>query len=789
MKQSDLERQFLQALELLLKAEFSRALALFERLNAEVPREPRLVYGRALCLFMMGRTEEARTLCGRLESELKDPRGARLLDAFAGMGKAPVNPPPKEPVVRRRRRWPWVAAVAVLLLFNIGIWLAYPILLRLQMEGGQLPSLADAPRAALVTPNTAPAETVESPGGAATEKTDKDTTALATQLAQIAQSLAPSSSPTPSEPVTVPDDTPAWKARLEGLTLPEPTRDPVPSVVELQPYRTSESLSNDRGDSITLINLNPLVGSWYVLEYTVGGKKEAFHLEVFPLAANGHERPQLALWTDGLAVVLKNETQYFALWARPGGEEGELSRAADNAEKRLNPEPVLSEVFKSIGAARSPVGLICGNMVMVRQQRPGSTSKVELATDLLRQTRVGDWLVEKLKPMLIRAPEAAQSEADGAAGAVAGAPESPLDAQVAPSHAKLAHKPRLLDIHTEAGDGSLSYGRWYRALHHPGMFLSVLAPAAVDAAILASYPDRVDPIGTETSGSQENGSVAYMLAIDMGQYGFGYAIGADHPSVGWSPKAKQAPGLDVLPGPDGFAARAPLVTIGALPPYLADMVAGAFVGGFKREHGAFPTGDLAKVNQGSHFGFVENGVVLSRLNPGLATAVIAPDGTMDLLTWPENGDKDFRYVLHARQNGVPIVDGIDPQGMSIPGLLVNRPVEGAWSGNANGRLLTIRGGMGIQEHDGHRFLLVGYFTGATPNAMARIYQAYHCRYAMALDMNAPELCYTALYRRGDDGKITEADYLIKEMRPPNGSKHLRFLQTNDTRDCFYLYNR
>ena len=46
----------------------------------------------------------------------------------------------------------------------------------------------------------------------------------------------------------------------------------------------------------------------------------------------------------------------------------------------------------------------------------------------------------------------------------------------------------------------------------------------------------------------------------------------------------------------------------------------AFVGGFKRSHGAFRYGPLALVNHGSHYGFMQQGVVFSKLQPGLATA-------------------------------------------------------------------------------------------------------------------------------------------------------------------------
>jgi hypothetical protein len=837
MMQPNLEKEYRHALNLVLKAEFAKALESLESLNEAVPGDHRLVYGRAMCLFMLGRPEEAGPLCMQLEMEFKDSRGERLQAAFVeAAGKTlaervSVAGPSAAPLPSaRRRRWPYVLAFAALLLVNVCFWIAQPVYARLQGQGGQLPSLSDGPsQAAFVAKNTEqvpdtqetnltaetaalpppsskqespahavsaaqvphdlkPTESAALPPPSAVQGAGTQTVPVSaepsTSPGNTANAPAPEGSASPSPAVPEPPKGPDWKARLAAMNLPDLPKGPVPSVVELQPYRTSERLANDKGDSVTLTNLNPLIGSWYVLEYATGGKKQSYHLEVFPLKANDYQKPKLALYADGLAVVLKNETQYFPLWAEQGKEPGKT--AADYQSKTLNAAPDLSDVFKTIAAARSPVGLLCNNMVIVRQQRHGSTSRLELATDILRETRVGDWLVEKLKPMLIRPPEVAESQASHNAVPAENAPESPVDALVAPTSAKLAHKPKLLNIATEAGDQSMLYGHWYKTLKHPGIYFSVLAPYVIDPAILASYSDRVAPLGGGTSGTGESGSVVYMLAMEMEQYGFGFAVGAEHPNVEWSPKVKKVPGMD---GPDGFGSRAPLSTIGALPPYLVDRVAGAFAGGFKREHGTFAFGPFSKINNNSHFGFMENGVLWSRLNPGLATAVMAPDGTLDMFTWPENGDKEFRYLLHARQNGVPLIDGLDASGMSVPGTLVNKSGDGAWSGSASGKLLTIRSGMAIQEHDGHRFLLLGYFTGATPNAMARVYQAYHCRYAMALDMNAPELCYSALYCRGTDGKITGAEYPIKEMSAANGGDHLRFLQTDDTRDCFYFFHR
>jgi hypothetical protein len=85
-------------------------------------------------------------------------------------------------------------------------------------------------------------------------------------------------------------------------------------------------------------------------------------------------------------------------------------------------------------------------------------------------------------------------------------------------------------------------------------------------------------------------------------------------------------------------------------------------------------------------------------------------------------------------------------------------------------------------------LIFGYFSTATPSAMARVFQAYGCRYAMHLDMNALEHTYFALYSL-KDGKIA-VQHLIEGMAEVDrkGGDELapRFLSFPDDRDFFYL---
>jgi hypothetical protein len=327
------------------------------------------------------------------------------------------------------------------------------------------------------------------------------------------------------------------------------------------------------------------------------------------------------------------------------------------------------------------------------------------------------------------------------------------------------------------------HGRWYKASNHPGVFVSALKCSVIDPTILDSYKDRVDAIGTHDKGLHEAEALVYLMAYDLTQFRMGFVLGADHPRIEWSPRATARPSK----GPDGFDTKKPLSTIGVVPPYYEQRTEATFVGGFKREHGCFKAGPLSTVNNYSHFGFMEEGTVFSALHPGLATVCIFQDGTVDLLTWPDKSDELQGRLLHARQNCVALVDGVDANGMSVPGKYVNRWGDGAWSGNQHGDILTLRAGMAIQDAAKRRFLVFAYFTGATPSSMARIFQAFNCRYGMLLDMNSPGLCYTALYKRDSQCAITGAEYLHKDMAGANGSNgSLRFLQTNDVRDFFYM---
>jgi hypothetical protein len=300
----------------------------------------------------------------------------------------------------------------------------------------------------------------------------------------------------------------------------------------------------------------------------------------------------------------------------------------------------------------------------------------------------------------------------------------------------------------------------------------------------------------------EEKAVVYLVAFDLKEFSLGYALGTKHPGVEWSrrsPFARLAGGIGG--GPDGFSNVWPLVTNGTVSPSLLSRTIATFTGGFKRYHSAFKMGPFSKTNKGSHYGFIEDGVVLSKPNAGLSTMIVKTDGTVEMKTWTKGDDKRLGDIRYARQNGVPLVVPLDPKAdaavkdstklVSKPGIYVNQWGQGNWSGDMRSNKRTLRTGACLQTVDGSPYLVFGYFSAATPTAMARVFQAYKCDYAMHLDMNLPEHSYMSLFHR--DGGNYQVEHLTKAMSAfdlnEQGKVLPRFIAVPDSRDFFFVYRR
>lgn len=538
------------------------------------------------------------------------------------------------------------------------------------------------------------------------------------------------------------------------------------SIVELQAARVSESVPLDaaagqRG-SATLINLNPAINISFLLTLQWTDRREDlnYHLEnADPL----NQRIALDASRPGtLAIAAGGTTTHCALW--PG------DRLATARRSML------------------PYAPLCNGKLYLRNVTRGNRSTLEATTEFLRDhVWRGEQIIGFVRREFYRDAfvEPARPASAPMVEAIRPAPgNAPPPARLKAADAPPALVPESLGI-AVGMRASLLPGQWYAALGLDSVYVSVAQPGSLaqGAAAGSERGRALDPI--------EADALAYLVAFDLAAYELGFALGTEHPRLGWSARVREELRDPRLPGPDGIGSAAPLARTGMVSPALQSRVVATFTGGFKREHGAFRYGPLATVNRGSHYGFIEQGVVFSTLSPGLSTLYVLNDGSIGMKTWTQDDHRLLGQIRHARQNGVPLIERDPAGGPPRFGPLVDAWGPGNWSGSADEKLRTLRAGACLVEDAGRRFLVYGYFSTATPRAMAQVFQAYGCRYAMHLDMNALEHTYLGLYPKSGSRIVVE--HLVQGMavldKSIGASVVPRFLGFADDRDFFYLLAR
>ncbi len=565
-----------------------------------------------------------------------------------------------------------------------------------------------------------------------------------------------------------------------GSPAPSPERaagyasDQAKDVLALQRFRASTTISAEgpagRLGQATLTDLNPRIRSWFVLSLAWAGQGAAqLHLEN---ARPGAQRVSLRQ-DQPRGVVLE--------------EDGREERCDLWSQSPLS-------ALEAARQSKLPYAPLCGGRLYLRNQVAGATTRIEWVTDLLRDhapggERIIGFVKRKLyKDKFLEVAPPVTGVADEAPAA--DAPEAPA---VAPRDERRAVNPTDLGIELDAPAAPTVLGRWYPAKGVPRVFASVFEPGAVAPELLARRGGSAGPLDPV-----ESSALVFLVAFDLAAFDLGYSIGTDHPRVGWAERVLPEVRSPGLPGPDGLGSLLPLVGTGLVNPALTPRVAATFTAGFKRIHGAFHSGPLARVQGGTHYGFIEQGVVLSKLQPGLATLYALDDGMVGMTTWTAADDAWSGRIRSARQNGVPLLERDPATGAMVPGALVSRWSAGNWSGSEEESLRTLRAGVCLQERAGRRFLIYGWFSDATPAAMARVFQAYRCSAAMHLDMNALEHTYLALYEREGEQVVVEhlstgmavVDKKGKVRRGAGAPPPLpRFLGFPDDRDFFYLVRR
>ena len=532
------------------------------------------------------------------------------------------------------------------------------------------------------------------------------------------------------------------------------------TIVDLQPGRLNEEVAlrdaAGRSGRLVLTQLNPAANAWFLMTLQSPDARAGvtYHLEN---ADPAHQHIALDTGLPGRMLI---------------------TASSGSASCILWPGPALDRAARS----KLPYAPLCDARLYLRNTVPGNRSTLEATTEFLRDhVWGGERIVGFVKREFYR-----DAFAEHAASAPPSVPE-PAGPAGAPPPARLqdvgAPRPLLaegLGIDLGPAGRMLLPGRWYAAAGLDAIFVSVARPGELAAP--AGRSAGLDAVESE--------ALAYLVAFDLSAFDLGFELGTEHPRLGWSARVRPELRDERLPGPDGIASAAPLVRTGMLAPQLQARVVATFAGGFKREHGAFHSGTLSLVNRGSHYGFVEQGVVFSKLQPGLATLLVFDDGRVEMKTWSRDDESRLAGVRHARQNGVPLLE-VGPDGATVFGALVDHWGAGNWSGSADERLRTLRAGACLLEHEGRRFLVYGYFSSATPRAMAHVFRAYGCRYAMHLDMNALDHTYLALYPAG--GAQRSVEHLVPGMAvldKTSGATLLpRFLGFADGRDFFYLLAR
>ncbi len=579
-----------------------------------------------------------------------------------------------------------------------------------------------------------------------------------------------------SAPAQTPRRATVASAQTEGQPPATPTANPVlrapgtdGTVVAAQPFQRTTTVTVAEQGQLWLVDLNPNVHSWMLLVRTRPGRSDSNYVHIENPTGR---RQTVSLEREGL-VVTEGETRVVC-----GYQTG------DNRDL--------------FGAMQQPMTPFCDNRLLVRAQQGGYRTTEEAAVSLLRSMGgVGESIINIYKTTIgqdANLERVGTQTGSGEGQSAADTSALPRAAAIAPADAnRVFSNHRLgLNVARPASRMQMRPGQWYPAAAQPGVAVSIVAPRQLDPSIFQRYTDRVHSLD-----EVESEALVYLVAFDLAQYTLDYSVGTAHPGVEWSSRPQVSHGS--TGGPDGYENLRPLARVGMVPPVDRSRLVGVFAGGFKRDHGAFRYGRLAQVNNGTHYGFIESGVVLSRLQPGLSTVIGRIDGSFEMRTWTEQDDATLDTIQFARQNGVPIVEA-DASGNTVPGATIRSWGLGNWSGalvisrDPNGGtqrsadLRTLRSGLCLQREGGRSHVIYAYFTAATPSAMARVFQAYNCAYAMMLDMNAPELTYAAVYGTGENGlRVEYVNTAMLDTEPSRG--RYRFLTVNDNRDFFSVLRR
>lgn len=524
--------------------------------------------------------------------------------------------------------------------------------------------------------------------------------------------------------------------------------------------------SSAKSGWVKLINVNAHINSWYILQVQwLDGQQYWFHLELMHPDVQSIKLDEKH--NSGIIVSTRGEDKSCDLWSID------------------DPQPRLSKLKKK------PYTSLCDDSIYLRQTIEGYRTTKEWVVEFLRDNIWGGETITEIvkntlyKDRYLLDSKVSQDKSKDAQG-LKNVNLGPLKAQLDPAFegTSLSVKELGIAIKSPTKD-TVSLGQWYPSKYQRHIYVSAIKPQAISSNVKSSFKKYVKQMG-----QVEANAIAYLVAFDLSFFDLKFSLGTEHPRLAWSERARPQQRDPNLPGPDGFANHKPFATTGLIPPHLSKKVIATFTGGFKRSHGAFKWGNLSKVNSGSHYGFIENGVVFSKMQESLASLIIYKNGRVDMKTWSKQDEQNLKDIRYARQNGVPLIEFDQEKQIGVPGAYVSNWTLGNWSGSQDREFRTLRAGVCLAHHNDSTFLIYGYFSSMTPTAMARVYQSYGCQYAMHLDMNALEHTYLAIYpgdrSQGGPEQLIKGMKVLDERFKGNVP---RFIGYPDNRDYFYLLPR
>lgn len=543
-----------------------------------------------------------------------------------------------------------------------------------------------------------------------------------------------------------------------------------PNVVEFQKFK-EQTFLRDGSNELELLNLNKHISSWYLITLKVPKQKPV----TLNLQTNSRLVKEVTLSPDVPTGVMV---------------------------ETLDGQKVPCGVFDSaVMKKRAKIGyeMICNNLVALRfDQAVAATFSTSSIADGIRG--VTTWMgaaslgedianIGKMIVNTVDSPEIKEKVGEGSAAEKQATQLEPPAALLQKPGTTIGRTSLGIEINETAlpKDKPMLAGQWYPTKNYPGAYVSIINPDMVETNILKSYGDRVGALN-ET----EKTAAVNIVAFDLSVYSFGWNRGSDL-DVNWSPmygKARPNP-----LGPDGFGDLKELAAPGYVPPMFLPSTVAVFSGGFHRKHSFFVYGDRSNTNNGNHYGFMEEGVLMSTLHRDLASFIIYKNGDVAIHPWSQDDEDNIEQIRHVRQNGIAPITFNAPSGLVVPHPFTkDSNLSNYWAG-INNLTCVPRGVAFTMEKDGRQFLAYAYFSRATPNAIARVLQAYGATGAIHLDMNSAYNSYFSMVHALNNSFKVEP--LANDMSGGNKSVQIdnkssvapRYLVTPDKRDIFYVYKR